>query len=190
MVQLIITVIALSLTAATLLVTVNYLPSWVPVAKDTEALVESGARTLEDAFLLRSEDAGGVPPGGADVDGLQLDGGLSNNFQGYYSFLPPAPMGYAWTYGWTSEAQLIADGYPGNTTDGLYWFCLYPTGAGASEGQYRGFLRAQRMFSTEQMFLNAGGASTCGRPFNVAAGGYPAPVVITLFVRYVPDERP
>lgn len=188
--QLILTVLTIALVASLTMASINYLPAWAPAAKDTHALVEQGAKTLERAFVLRAEANDGVAPGGADVDQLRTDGGLEPNFQDYYPFLPRAPGGYSWTYGYTMESQLIADGYAGNGAGGLYWFCLYPSsGSGATEGQYRGFKRAQQLFPVTQFYVNTAGAAACGRPINsLHPSSFPTPAVVTLFVRYVPGN--
>lgn len=191
MFHLILTVLAIALIAGMSLVTVNYLPGWAATAKETRELVETGVLNLEQAFLLRAKTNGGVAPSGTDVDGGRTDGGLEPIFQSYYSFLPRPPAGYAWTYGYTSETQLILDGYAGNPAEGLYWFCLYPATRNASEGQYRGLLRAQQRFPVTQYYLNIAGPSACGRPLNSPdPASYPTPATVTFFVRYIPEEPP
>jgi hypothetical protein len=183
MFQLILAVIAIGLFASLALVTVNYLPTWAPAAQETADLTRTGAKTLAAAFDLRAADpAGGVP----DENSSLSDGGLAAAFQPYYSFLPRAPQGYAWKYGQTTQLQLEADGYAGNSTGGLHWFCLYPAGAGGSLGTYKGFKRAQRVFPETQVYVNSGGSAFCGRALNSPdPASFPSPVAVTMFVRYV-----
>jgi len=184
--QLILTVIALGLIAGLSVVTVRYLPAWAPVAQEVHELARDGARTLINAYNLRVEaDEGIAPP----VDVNRQDGGLDVYFRDYYTFLPRAPAGYAWTYGYTTESQLLSDGYAGNASGGLNWFCLYPVAGGASEAIFRGLQRAQRHFAETQYYVSALGVTSCGRPINTAApSSFPAPVVVTVFVRYIPGN--
>jgi hypothetical protein len=165
------------------LVGVNYLPGWAVAAQQTAALGQSGFNALQNAFTLRAQANSGAPPA---VNTARADGGLAPSFQTYYSFLPRAPLGYGWTYGYTTSSQLTADAYAGDPTGGLYWFCLYPLVGGGSQAIYQGLSRVRAQFPSTQYYLNANGSSYCGRAINTAAPAtFPAPVVATLFVRYV-----
>ncbi|MDR5727389.1 MAG: hypothetical protein RB191_08170, partial [Terriglobia bacterium] len=171
------------------LATLSYTPAWVTTAKQAEGFTQQGFSTLDYAFYLYDQANGGSSPA---VVTTSADGGLARYFSPYYSFLPPAPAGYAWTYGFTSQSTLAADGYTGYDTGGLYWFCLYPmSGASASQGVYRGIMDAQPYFSNSQFFVNTGGASTCGQPVNSAApASFPVPVTVTVFQHYVAGNPP
>jgi hypothetical protein len=193
--QLILTVIALTLIAGLAVVTANYLPTWATHAKDAHVLVETGAKTLINAFDLRARANDGVAP---LPDGDLYGNGLTAYFNNYYPFLPRAPQGYAWSYGFSNTAALLTDGYPGGVSDngtpenfdddGLFWFCLHPTGAGATEGIHRGIRRAQQVFPETQMYVHIGGAAACGHPINSAdPSSFPSNTVVTVFVRYIPD---
>jgi hypothetical protein len=176
-------VVAISLIAALTLVSVNYLPGWAVAAHQTATLAQRGFGTLQNAFALRAQaNAGSAPP----VDTSRQDGGLVPAFQPYYSFLPRAPLGYGWTYGYTTQTQLTADGYGGDPTGGLYWFCLYPLSGGGSQAIYEGLNIARAQFPPTQFYLNSNGPAYCGRAINTTApAAFPAPVVVTFFVRYV-----
>jgi len=195
MFQLILTIIGLSLIAGLSLVTANYLPAWAPHAKDAHVLVETGSKILINAFNLRAAENDGVSP---MPDYGVADQGLNEYFGPYYPFLPRAPQGYVWLYGFTPASVLASENFPGvisdnGTTepgqtddDGLFWFCLVPAGSGASEGVYRGMRRAQQVFPETQMYLND---AACGHAFNSAVfSQFPAPVTLTVFVRYVPGN--
>jgi hypothetical protein len=183
MFQLILSVFAVSLMAALTLVSVNYLPGWTVAAQQTAALAQGGCNTLQNAFTLRAQANSGSAPA---VNTSRADGGLAPSFQTYYSFLPRAPLGYGWTYGYTTQNQLTADAYAGDPTGGLYWFCLYPLAGGGSQAIYQGLSRARGQFPPTQYYLNANGPSYCGRAINTLAPSvFPAPLVVTFFVRYV-----
>jgi hypothetical protein len=193
--QLILTVIALSLIAGMSIVTVNYLPAWANGAKDAHILVRDGARTLIKAFELRAQAHDGVAPMPEDA---YPDFGLAAFYSNYYPFLPRAPQGYSWFYGFTPAVTLSSYGYPGaisnnntddSSDDGLFWFCLAPVNGGASEGVYRGIRRAQQVFPETQMYVNSALGAQCGEPVNSAEpSSFPANTVVTFFVRYIPDN--
>ena len=188
MFQLILSIIAIGLMAATVVVTLSYTPAWIATAKQAEGFAQNGLSTLDYAYYLYCQANGGTSP---SVNTGSPDGGLASYFSAYYSFLPPAPAGYAWTYGFTSQSQLTSDGYTGYDTGGLYWFCLYPSTAEASQGVYRGLAEAQPNFSGTEYYLNTGGSSYCGRALNSASpGAFPAPAEVTFFVRYVAGNPP
>ena len=106
----------------------------------------------------------------------------------YFPFMPRSPAGYAWTYGYTSQAALESDAYQGNASGGLYWFCLYPISAGGAEGIYRGVKRAQQFFPQSQFYTGPNGAVSCGHPLNSSVPvTYPATISVTFFVRYVAE---
>lgn len=191
MFQLILTFIALSLVGGLSIITVNYLPSWGPHARDAHVLVETGAKTLINAFDLRAAQNEGISP---MPNYGELDQGLHATFAQYYSFLPRAPNGYMWLYGHTPASVLISEAFPGAISDngteeelgddGLFWFCLAPTGEGANEGVYRGMKRAQQVFPETQMYINN---LPCGHAINSAdPTHFPAQRTLTVFVRYVP----
>lgn len=185
MFQLILTVFSIGLFAAMAVATVNYSPAWVSTAKDTQRVVDAGTQALERAFNLYAKSNGDTVP---VPDGAYVDGGLGTYFSNYLSFLPAAPAGYVWKYGYTPEATLLADGYIGNASGGLQYFCLYPLSGGSSEGFYRGIRKVQQLFPETQAFVNTGGGAACGRPLNSAPSGYPSATILTLFVRYVPGQ--
>jgi hypothetical protein len=147
MVNLILVILSISLTAATLFASLNYLPGWAGTARTTHDLTRYGFLTLEKAFAAQVAKDAGVPAARTD----EADGGLFTNFSAYYGYLPQAPKGYAWKYG-------------DNGTD--YYFCLYPTAGNpiASEGLWRGLNRVRNLFSDEQYFIVPGGVSACGAP--------------------------
>lgn len=169
--QLVLVILAIGLTSALLMATINYMPSWQPVALETQRQVVSGFDKLERAYHLKTRVNGGTP----DAPTTDPDGGLAQHFVHYYGFLPRPPAGYDWRYGYDAGLN-------------LNWFCLYPTGAGASRGVFEGMKRAATSFSVEQFYLHAGGVSSCGSTAaQPAPSSFPALVTITFFVRYIPD---
>jgi hypothetical protein len=184
--HLMLTVLSIALMATVALATVSYAPTWAPAAQQSFHQVQTGFEALERAFSLRLSENEGVAPA---VDPSRDDGGLAPAFIAYLNFAPRPPLGYGWRYGFTSETQLIADGYAGNSTGGLHWFCLYPTGGGASEGVYRGVRRAQQRFGVNQFYVHVSGVPSCGRAVDSGAPStFPATLSVTLFVRHVPEN--
>jgi hypothetical protein len=179
MVNLILVILSITLTAATLFASLNYLPAWTSTATDSYHLARYGFVALEKAFLTHVSTAGGaVPPPTADTDG-----GLASNFSANYGYLPKPLPGFAWKYGHNGS-----DSY----------FCLYPVsgGSGASEGAWRGLNRARTVLSDQQYFLIPGGESACSSASPQTAAmttppsSFPVLLSAVYLVRYVPDAPP
>lgn len=174
MVNLILVILSISLTAATLFASMNYLPGWTSSAADAHQLTRHGFVTLEKAFqasLSRTEGAAPAPT-------VDSDGGLATNFSADYGYLPNTPKGYSWKYGF-------------NGTD--YYLCLYPQAAGgASEALWRGMKRARSVLSDQQYFLLPGGVASCDTPspasMNLVADpeDFPTSVSAVYLLRYTP----
>jgi hypothetical protein len=176
--NLILVVLSIALTAATLAASMNYLPGWTSVANDTNRLTNYGFVALDKAFQSATTRALGRAPAPTTA----VDGGLAANFAADYGFRPKAPVGYSWKYGH-------------NGAD--YYFCLYPLPgrAGASEGQWRGLNRSRNLLPDQQYFILPGGISACDSapppsPQSAAAkaapSSYPAQVSAIYLVRYLP----
>lgn len=167
MVQLLMVIMAIGLSAAALTATISYLPTWTATAEKTYTLSKAGFVTLEAAFKGYSAANGGAAP----VPSAAQDGGIGA-FQAYYSFLPKAPAGFAWKYGF-------------NGTD--YYFCVYPTGTGGAVGDFRGLDRLRQVFSEQQFFVNPDGITGCGGTVSIAEPvEFPAQFAGTYLVKYVP----
>lgn len=178
MLNLILVVLSIVLTAATLYASMNYLPGWTSAANDTNRLTNHGFVSLDKAFQSATTRALGSAP--APTTGI--DGGLAVHFGADYGFLPKAPVGYAWKYGY-------------NGSD--YYFCMYPLAgrAGASEGMWRGLNRSRNSLPDQQYFILPGGVSACdstppSSPQSAAAkavpSSFPALVSAVYLVRYLP----
>lgn len=170
MLQIVMVIMAIALSAGVLAVSINYMPFWRIASEDAYQLGRNGFTALEQAYKAYARDnAGAVPPAT-----LEVDGGIIA-FKPYYSFLPKAPSGFAWKYGYSA-------------TQNLNYFCLYPTGAGGTEGVFRGLKRLHGVFSDEQYFIAAGGSAECGTiGIDPAFTTWPRAFVATYFVRYVPN---
>lgn len=172
MFQLILVILAIALSAAQLLVGLNYSPAWIKTAQDANIVARQSMQTLEQAFDIATAANSGTAP----TVTAAADGGLSTNFLSIIKFTPAAPSGYQWVYG-----QHANDGtYYAN----MYYFCLKPVsgGIGATQGIYRGLLNAMSIFSTTQVFVNSG----CGASANAAAPtSWPAALSLTMYVTYV-----
>lgn len=172
MVQLIISLLAIMLTAATVLAGINYVPWWAKTATITEEQVLRSMSLLEQGYDLVVRSADGAAPA---VSG-SADGGLMASFGSVLKFQPAAPVGFDWVYGKNTVT--------GSRYEGLNYFCLKPKGtAGPGEGIGRGLMRAKAVYSADQVVVN----STCGASSSaVSEDGFPNAVALTLYVVYTP----
>jgi hypothetical protein len=173
MIQLVIVIITIALTAALALASINYLPWWHKSAGDAEQVVRSSLVQLEQAYDATVRAANGTAPA---VTG-DADGGLMAQFGAVLKFQPAAPAGFTWTYG-----QHANDG---TRYAGLNYFCLRPVvqaaDQGAGEGVYKGLQRARSIYSPDQVVISAACDATADSGLPTA---YPTPVYVTMFVRY------
>jgi len=173
--NLILVLLSIALTGATLFASLNYMPGWTSAAADNYNLTRYGFVALEKSFSAATTRAEGQPPAPL----AEIDGGLFSNFSADYGYLPKAPQGYAWKYGY-------------NGSD--YYFCLYPKAgvAGASEALWRGLKRARSILSNQQYFVIPGGEASCDTPAPHAAHlaepptNFPTMVSAVYLVRYTP----
>lgn len=172
--QLIIVLMSIVLTAIMVTATAIYTPASKTTTEITYALTRDGFGTLDKAYQLYTKaNSGGVPV----VSGA-ADGGISTNFSDFLPFLPKAPMGYQWTYGY-------------NSSQGTNYFCLYSTNtAAANAAVLTAFTRLQSIFSAGQFVVHAGGASNCGSVANIDLSASPTNVALTYFVKNVEDFSP
>lgn len=172
MIQLVIVIITIALTAALALASINYLPWWHRTANDAEQATRTSMAQLEQAYDTTVRTANGVAPAPTG----DPDGGLMSQFGAALRFTPVAPPGYTWTYGHYSGSD--------SRYTNLDYFCLTPTNTGAGEGVYRGLERARTIYSRDQAILGA----QCGDTVDMAQPtSYPAPVKLTMFVLYTPQ---
>ncbi len=165
MTQLILTIMAIALSAALIVATVNYMPSWPKQAEITQTLGKTGFTQLQAAYKGYHTANGVVPEPNADPDG-----GLATHFTPYLDFVPRAPDGYYWTYG----RQLA-----GNLD---HFFCLAPEpGTATGEGDYRGLMRLRAIFPSDQFIVHDDGLAGCG--VSPVTAERPAELGATLFVR-------
>jgi len=173
MIQLIITVVSIALTAALLLASINYIPWWHGIASDTEFIIKESLPKLERAYNVATILGNGTPP----APTTEADGGFQSLFEPIVKLLPAAPPGFEWSYGrYTGTEQPWA---------GLDYFCLTYTASGgrAEQGAWTGALRASTIFSPQQYILG----SACGKTVSQSLpSSYPQPLAITFFVAYVP----
>jgi len=171
MTQLIITVLAIALTALTVLASLNYLPWWYQGAADTDHFLRGGMGALERGYKTLARDNAGVPPAVT----ADTDGGFETNFRPLLRLLPNAPEGYSWSY-----HQRPMDG---SLWEGLNYFCLSAPAGGATIAEWKGVKRATALYSSEQAVVS----DVCGASVNAATPtGFPAPFALTFYVTYVP----
>ena len=183
MVSLILVVLSILLLAAVLAITINYLPTWTSTAADTSAMLQNSFKDLRGAYAtVWANDNANAYKTGTYTDPPATgtgDGGLSADFSSAM-FAPGAPPGYTWAYGYSSAS-------------GLDYFCMYPTGAGASLAVYNGMLDAIRKFGANagELVLTAGGAAACGSTVDSGApASFPADYALTLSVKCAAAPSP
>ncbi len=168
--QLILAVLAIALTAASLAATINYLPWWLKSASDSDLLLRRGLPLLEKTYKAVTRANLGIAPAVTTA----ADGGFASNFQSVLLLPPAPPPGFSWSYG-----QHALDG---STWSGLHYFCLSQTGP-ADIADWKGFARAKQMFSSEQYVINA----SCGETVNMAEPvSFPADLALTFYVTFIP----
>lgn len=177
MVNLLLVILSISLTAATLYASMSYLPSSSSTTDEGYHLTRYGFVALESAFNAATTRGDGYPPAPTAAQ----DGGLADNFAADYGYLPKAPRGYAWKYGFNGQD---------------YYLCLYPATAGASQAYWNGFNRVRRVLSDQQYFILPGGVAACETPSpqssNLTAppSDYPAMISLVYLLRWEPPPPP
>lgn len=173
MVELIMVMLAIVLTAGMLTAAANYLPTWQNTAEVTYQLSKKGFDTLEQSFQLKSKELAGEP-----ASLVQADGGLSTLFQPFYGYLPKAPEGMAWKYG-------EIPGVPSTK-----YVCLYAVQP-LSEGAVRGLYRLAKLYSVgdaidAKISFNAGAGNCGGVNDGYVESNMPAYVSVTYKLKYIP----
>lgn len=167
MVNLILVILSIGLTAALIAATMNFMPFWANDVGTTRNSVAASLERLETAYQLAAAadelPAPGYYPGASLVDSFT---------QARLPFVPAAPAGYTWSF---TKAAL-----PGQ----LDHFCLEPSGAsGLSRGQYKGIAQLRDRTGVNQLLAG----STCGAGITppIDQLSYPTTVVFTYRVAYV-----
>lgn len=170
MFQLILAVIAITLTAATVMASINYIPWWYQTATDNDVVLRSSLPVVERAYKALARSNGGVPPAPTAAP----DGGFAAHFGPLLRLAPVAPRGFSWSY-----HQFPMDG---SMWAGLNYVCLTSAQPG-DLGEWMGFRKAMPVFSSDQLFLGSG----CGSTASAALPStYPASVAVTYFLTFVP----
>jgi hypothetical protein len=173
MYQLILVILAISLTAALAMVSLNYLPGWQGTAGTVERQVSTSLALLEQGYDVATRSQNGIPPPVTTA----ADGGFAAAMIPVLRFTPYAPTGYQWVYGMRNV--------DGTQWGGLNYFCLVPVAnsSGATEGVARGMARLKTKFSPDQLFLS----SACGDSQDgPAISGAVPDLRLTFFVAYTP----
>lgn len=170
MVQLLISVMAIALTALTILASISYIPWWYKKAADTDQVLRISLRSLDSAYKTAARNNGGIPPATTGAS----DGGFDAAFRPVLGLIPKAPSTFSWSYHQRPE--------DGTVWAGLHYVCLTATEDG-TEGEWRGFKRAAAVFSSEQYVVSA----SCGDTTSSALpGSYPSELALTFYLTYVP----
>lgn len=175
MVNLIITVMAIALQAVSLYCLMTYAPSWAKTAPDQTRVMAAALSSFESAFYRYGVANNGAMP----APTAAADGGLSQ-FQApgrYLAFLPKAPAGFMWKYGW----------------QGSHYVCLQAidTSRPMDASLYYGVKRLRRLLPDGQLIVSDGSRS-CGSNADVTSGtvNLPRTLSITFFMRYSPSGIP
>lgn len=168
--QLILTVFAIVLTAATLVSTLNYLPWWQRGAADVNEVLRASLPRLDAAYKEAARQNAGVPPAVT----ADSDGGFVANFQDLLGVLPAAPQTFTWSY-----HQHPNDG---SVWANLHYVCL-TSNEQSERDAWAGARAARPVFSSQQYIVSSTCGSTVSDPEPAA---YPAQLAITFFVTYVP----
>lgn len=175
MLQLILTVMAVSLTGALIAATLSYMPGWLIDYNSAKSLAPKGFCRLERAALDEIEARGGFPMApvgqGELLDGNAYpyaDGGLQGYLGARYRFLPKGVEGAQWVYGRT----LVA-GTP------TAYVCLDARSAGLSEGAWRALASLRNQLPAGQLTIsgNCGDVVDAGTP-----SAFPVGATVTLFI--------
>lgn len=172
MFQLIATIMAIALTSALVLVSINYLPFGQEQIRQTDHMVRRMLPQLETAYDIAMRATDGVAPvvtGGPD-------GGLAANFKGILAWTPVAPEGFQWTYGKRPD--------DGGLNSGREYFCLNPIST-TKETVGRGLYLGSTAYSREQLVISTScGATAWGtKPSSWTAS---TRVALTFYVAYTP----
>lgn len=154
--QLILTLMAIALSAATLFTTVSYVNPSMAVSQDASAKVYSGVLDLETAWGdYYTANSAYLPTAN-----------WRNVLTPAYTFMPRTPTNTQWNYGHSTG----------------YYFCLSPVGNAAvvTQAQYTGLLLFMQKVSSQQAFI---GQTGCGATVNGARPStWPAKVYLTYWV--------
>lgn len=152
MINFVLTILSIALTAAVLYASVTYLAPGRPVITLTYNLATQGFPALGTAFSDFKSANGGVAPAVSTWE---------TQLTPTYTFLPAAPKGMSWSYG----------------TDGTgYWFCL---SGSVSQPQYDGLAQAAQVFSVQQYFIGSTCGITANA---AAPATWPATLAATYWV--------
>jgi len=165
MVQLIVTVISIALTALVVTVTVQYVPSGWTTTDETAKALRAGIKHLEAAVLAERKASA------APVNTYAAPQSLTGATFRPYVIVPKAPggPGSGWSYGTTAAF--------GNAA----FVCL--TSTAVTKPMYRGFKRVKlSSYSDEQMTISTGG---CGDTSDSPEPAFPAAnVYVTYFFKW------
>lgn len=158
MLNLILVLISIALTASVLYSTLSYLPALRPLTDRTYELSKSGFTSLESAYVsYKAATTTDLAPSTWMAD-----------LTPKYVFIPRTPEGMTWSY--NIQSGVISPAVPGN------YFCLSGI---ISKAQWDGLNRLNKIFSSQQYFQN----TTCGSTTNISEPtSWPASVAMTYWV--------
>lgn len=156
MINLLLTLMSIGLLAATLLISLNYLPAQQNITQNALSLIRTGFTGLQTGYNDYTAATGSTA----------TTSDWTSVLTPQYVFLPATPSGLAWSY---------ASGATYGSTTGNY-FCL---GGTWNQAEYQAALDAAHWFSSQAYFTNTG----CGATSNGATpSSWPASAAVTFWV--------
>lgn len=151
--NLIISVIAIMLTATCVMLGISYVPWWQGPAARVEIIMAGTPAMLQTIYDKKSIIIGQNPTPTAEADG-GFNSIFISNFNKIYPAVPSP--GFSWSFGTNSNN---ASPYLG-----VNYFCLVPPSEGVSYAEYRGILNALKQVSASSLAVTEtdGTSSGCG----------------------------
>lgn len=171
MFQLILTIIAIGLTAALLLVSITYLN---PNLKKSQALADSAIVEMQEMSQVYSIITA-ASDGTAPATTSDADGGFSSIFLPYLKFPPKIIPGYTISY--------HKMGVTTNVYSELNYFCMTPTSAVQGDIIEKTLPKIRQEFPSGQVITTN---SSCADPLSGAGTSFSDLPKIVYFVRYIP----
>lgn len=176
MINLIVSVLAIALTAICAMASINYMPWWQNSANSVESRMEGVFSDALSRFKEASAFYGEEPTPSADADG-----GLNSLIISPFSKigLPVPKAGFTWSYGVNSNVN--------SPYYGVKFFCLTPPPSGLNYGEYVGMHRAFNVAPASviaESETSCGGAPLSTSNFNLNEFNNTRNVYFTIYVKW------
>lgn len=174
MFQLILVIISIALTAAIVLVSINYLNPEVKQAKEIGQRIAMELQDVEQVYDNAVNLSEGVPPPVT----LDADGGFQSVFLPVLKFKPKLVPGYNISYGKLPSLPSIYSE--------LNYVCIYPENTSKySSVVGRALFNTKNEFAEGQALL----VSSCADPLNTQTANLSTPPSLVVFLRSIPKYQ-